>query len=364
MKILLTIGDVSITGGAERVAVNLANAFSALGHTVTLLSFFRTKESLPYALDSKVKLHYYHTFSESTLNARYQRHLLAKIYYKNLYKIILNYRIYRTFSDFDAVICNDSTFMPLFSHKNTRYVRILHVRFHRYEARNRLFDSLVMLSHKEFTIWQGYHKHIQVIPNFLPHLPKKRTNTMQKQIISIGRMDKGDQKGFLRLLDIWAKVRDSISSNYPHLSAWQLVIVGDGAIKPDIQSAIKTLCLTDSVRLKPFTKDIESAYMSASIYAMCSVYEGFGMVLIEAGSYALPCVAFDVRSGPSDIIEDSVSGYLIADNDYQAYAKALIHLMDDNKKREAMGLAAQNRVEKYFSKDAIMPLWEQLLEQK
>ncbi|MDY2823340.1 MAG: glycosyltransferase family 4 protein, partial [Helicobacter sp.] len=53
MKILLTIGDVSITGGAERVVVNLANLFVQLGHSVEIVSFFRTNPMLPYTIDER-----------------------------------------------------------------------------------------------------------------------------------------------------------------------------------------------------------------------------------------------------------------------------------------------------------------------
>lgn len=41
MKILLTIEDISIFGGAERVVVNLANALSEQGHEVSILSFYQ-----------------------------------------------------------------------------------------------------------------------------------------------------------------------------------------------------------------------------------------------------------------------------------------------------------------------------------
>ena len=49
MKILLTIEDISIFGGAERVVVNLANALSEQGHEVEVLSFYQGNKNLPYA---------------------------------------------------------------------------------------------------------------------------------------------------------------------------------------------------------------------------------------------------------------------------------------------------------------------------
>lgn len=43
---------------------------------------------------------------------------------------------------------------------------------------------------------------------------------------------------------------------------------------------------------------------SVSIYVMTSYSEGFGIALLEATSYALPCIAFDINAVPSDIIEN------------------------------------------------------------
>lgn len=100
--------------------------------------------------------------------------------------------------------------------------------------------------------------------------------------------------------------------------------------------------------------------MSASIYVMASHYEGFGMVLVEASSYALPCIAFDIATGPSDIIEDSKSGYLVQDNDLQGFANKLIELMNDENKRKVMGECAKQTVKERLNKESIIPLWEEV----
>lgn len=84
------------------------------------------------------------------------------------------------------------------------------------------------------------------------------------------------------------------------------------------------------------------------------------MVLLESCSYALCPIAFDVATGPSDIIESHISGYLIEDNDLQGYADKLFTLMSDKDKRESMGLKAKRRVKEKFSKEVIMPLWEEV----
>ena len=90
---------------------------------------------------------------------------------------------------------------------------------------------------------------------------------------------------------------------------------------------IKQKNLQDSVILKPFSKEIEKEYLRASIYAMSSYAEGLPMVLVESASFGIPSVAFDINTGPSDIIENGVSGFLVTDGDLGEYARALEKLM-------------------------------------
>ena len=330
--------------------------------------------------------------------------------------------------DYDFVCDNCWGFYaPFYKNKRTKYIKILHtsVAFQIAHQPKRFFDELsafdlLIYPSTQIDIWQQYHNNVRVIPNFLPQIPQKSTDYAQKVVLSVGRMDNGDQKGFLRLLDIWGMVQDMIanpnanresstsslrenehseflwqstsreskidchdltSSNLAmtgknhaesrnndrdspslaegdtgggfdsqNLTQWKLIIVGDGILKPEIESKIHALNLQDSIIIKPFTKDIESEYLSASIYAMASHFEGFGMVLAEASSYSLPCIAFDIATGPSDIIEHNQSGFLIADNDLESYAKHLIKLMNDESMRER------------FSKEVVMEKWGEVFE--
>ena len=95
---------------------------------------------------------------------------------------------------------------------------------------------------------------------------------------------------------------------------------------------------------------------------MTSYFEGFGMVLIEAQSYALPTISFDIATGPRDIIEDDKSGYLIKDNDLNKYATKLKTLMQDENLRVKMGAKSKEIVKSKFSKEVVMKQWMELFE--
>ncbi|MGX2983805.1 glycosyltransferase [Helicobacter sp. 23-1045] len=278
---------------------------------------------------------------------------------------VLRPKLQNRTKNYDFIIDNSwHSYYPIAKNRNTAYMKLTHTAFHKngfsvdekYYERIKNFDFLIILSKNELSIWQKYHKNVFVIPNFLPQIPQKSTDSAQKVVLSAGRFS--SEKGFLRLIDIWHIVaQDKGFAD----KKWRLIIVGDGPLKSEIQSKIKSLNLQDSIILKPFTKEIEREYLGASIYAMASHFEGFPMVLVEASSYALPCIAFDIATGPSDIIAHNKSGYLVSDNDLDTYAKHLITLMSDESKRIAFGGEAKRLVGERFSKEVVMEKWEKLL---
>ncbi|EOH3381276.1 glycosyltransferase, partial [Campylobacter jejuni] len=212
------------------------------------------------------------------------------------------------------------------------------------------FDTLIILSAKELDKWQKWHKNIQVIPNFLPFISLKTSNLSQKVVLSAGRFTK--EKGFLRLIDIWEIVKKD-----ENFKEWNLHIVGDGLLKEKILHKIQAKKLEHSIILLPFNQNIEEEYLKASIYVMASHFEGFGMVLAESASYTIPSIAFDINNGPSDIIDNKKSGFLIEDGNLQEFANKLKILMQDESLREKFGKNAKEKVQKEFSKEVIMKKW-------
>ncbi|EAL5964157.1 glycosyltransferase family 4 protein, partial [Campylobacter jejuni] len=204
---------------------------------------------------------------------------------------------------------------------------------------------LVILSDKQIDKWKEYHQNIQVIPNFIPFIPERTRDYKQKNILSIGRFELNDEKGFLRLIEIWNLVQKN-----EKYRDWTLTIIGEGELNDSIKEKIKENKL-ENIILKPFTKEIEEEYLKASIYVMTSHFEGFPMVLIESSSYALPLVAFNIDTGPSDIIDDKKNGFLIEDGNLQEFANKLSILMDDENLRRTMGISAKDIVKTNFSKE-------------
>lgn len=359
-KVLLVIGDITRKGGVERVAVNLANAFvQILGYEVGVCSCFKRYDRLPYELDSRVRLHYIYDFSGAPMHKKAQASKLYKLYYRSVFERVLSYKICKLARDFDFLIDNDHIYLPPPLLRFSRFpksIKVFHLPFSRPRARAKRFDSIVVLSSKQHSLWSRYYRRVEVIPNFITEFAgKKECDSSAQVVLSVGRMEEGDQKGFLRLIDIWEKVSEDES-----LSAWKLCIIGDGEIKAEIESKIVQKDLGSSITLKPFTTKIYEEYAKASIYAMSSYYEALPMVLLEAGSMGLALIAFDVNTGPSDVIEPTKN--LIEDNDVQAYATRLQELMHSKSLRQECGARVQQCVEKKFSKGVVLQQWEELFD--
>ncbi|EKL1640362.1 glycosyltransferase, partial [Campylobacter jejuni] len=216
--------------------------------------------------------------------------------------------------------------------------------------------SLILLSNKQKHLWEKSNNNIYNIANFIPFYTIKTSNLSQKVVLSAGRMDKGDQKGFLRLIDIWEIIQKD-----ENFKEWKLHIVGDGLLKEEILHKIQAKKLEHSIILLPFNQNIEEEYLKASIYVMTSHFEGFGMVLAESASYTIPSIAFDINTGPSDIIDNKKSGFLIEDGNLQEFANKLKILMQDESLREKFGKNAKEKVQKEFSQEIIMQKWEKLI---
>jgi glycosyltransferase involved in cell wall biosynthesis len=106
---------------------------------------------------------------------------------------------------------------------------------------------------------------------------------------------------------------------------------------------------------------VGEALAEASVFALSSRFEGFGMVAVEAMSRGLPVVSFDCPHGPGEIVTHGRDGLLVAPEDVDGLSAALEELMVDPVRRAALGAAARRTAAAYHP-DVIAAAWEALLE--
>lgn len=214
---------------------------------------------------------------------------------------------------------------------------------------DRQFDRLVVLTEEDKT-YCSHCPTTSVIPNPITTPSLEVSPLSDKVILAVGRLD--NQKNFPELIDIWAL----IAKDYPD---WKLRIVGEGYTDVRIMKKVKEYGLEEQFELCPFTKEIQKHYLSASVYAMTSAFEGLPLVLVEAESMGLPVVSYACPCGPRDIIRDGQDGFLVEPGDKETFAARLRQLIEDEELRRRMGQAAKINSQR-FSLDNVMKQWEDL----
>jgi glycosyltransferase involved in cell wall biosynthesis len=181
--------------------------------------------------------------------------------------------------------------------------------------------------------------------------PLTGKNPCEKWIAAMGRLI--PVKGFDRLLAAFAK----LAQRHPE---WQLIIMGEGELRSELEQQIKSLSLSGRVQLKGLVHNPSALLRNSEFFVMSSRSEGFPYALLEAMSCGLPAVAMDCESGPREIIRDNVDGILVPDGDIDALAAAMDHLMNDASERERLAVRAREVLER-FGSDKVIAQWEALL---
>jgi len=157
-----------------------------------------------------------------------------------------------------------------------------------------------------------------------------------RRLLSVGRLH--PQKGHRVLLDAMAAAREGGA----RLS---LLVAGEGAERSALEAQASALGLQDRVR---FTgrREVRPLLAAAEVFVFPSLYEAVGIALLEAMACACPVVA-SRTGGIPEVVEDGVSGVLVAPGDAGELARALAALDRDPERRRRLGAAARARAEAF-----------------
>jgi glycosyltransferase involved in cell wall biosynthesis len=124
---------------------------------------------------------------------------------------------------------------------------------------------------------------------------------------------------------------------------WTLVVVGDGAARPDVEQALAAL--GDRVRWLGRVGEhaLPAVYAAADLFVWPAVNEAYGIALLEAQAAGLAVVAGRCGGIP-DIVDAGETGCLVPVGDAAACARAVARLLDDPDLVQAMGRRAASRV--------------------
>ena len=367
MKILFLIGSLSNSGGMERMLTFQANYFADhFEYDVTVLTYDQKNSQDFFTLSDKVNRIRIPVEKKSHPNRFFNLYLLKK--YLESLKSEIEKTLLQSHFDICLSFGIEGKFLYQIKDKSKKIIEFhfskdfykqdsgsflqkvwRRYRFKQSIGKTKMYDRMVVLTETDKDFWQQYLSNVVAINN--PNVMQSEANSSleNKVAVSLGRLTR--QKGFDRLIDIWEKVAEK----YPD---WELHIYGEGAEKKKLMELISDKNLQEFVQINPPVKDVAKVYQSASLYLMASRFEGFGLVLIEAMSFGLPVIAYNVI-GPNELVQNNVNGFLIEDGNSDEFAYQIGLLCSDYEKRKELGENAKEFVEK-FSPQQIMKQWSDL----
>ncbi|WP_309730550.1 glycosyltransferase family 4 protein [Chamaesiphon sp. OTE_75_metabat_556] len=360
MKVTLVIYGLS-GGGAERVMSIVANYWVELGWDVTLMMLVAPTKPSFYKLDPRIKVKPLNIAKNSTsptdaIGNVWQRvKILRWEIVADRPDVVISFmsavNVYAILACWGLNIPTivSEHIYPGAATENKIWQFIMKVTY-------RYADLVTVLTQNALPFYpaaQGYQS--MVMPNPVTTPPPAASDgrlVKVPSLIAIGRLH--PQKGF----DLLLQAFDRIQAKYPD---WQIVILGEGPMRAELEALRSQLNLTDRVHLPGLVTNVPEYLHQADLFVMPSRFEGFPMALCEAMACGLPVLAADCLSGPRDIIEDGVNGVLVATEDVDALAAGLDALMSDPAKRQQLAQAAPEILDR-FGVDRVMAIWAEAID--
>ena len=357
-------------GGIERAISDLANSL-VNDYNVEIVSTYKVYDRPVNELDRKVKVKYLTELrpNKKEFKDALKRFKLVSAFIEGLKSIkilCLKKKLmvdYIKECDADVIISTrdiHNLWLSQYGRSDVLKIGWEHNHHHGNERYSRkIIDSCAGLDYfvlvsKDLT--EYYKTRVKPKCVYIPNLVEKsdcQSDLKSTNIVSIGRLSK--EKGFLDLIDVFSLIHDK----YP---SWKLNIVGDGEEKHKIISKINKYGLSDCVIMHGFLdkESVSKILSNSSIYVMTSYTESFGIVLLEAFSHGIPCVAFDSAEGATEIITNNWDGYLVKNRDISEMFRIISKLIDSEGRRSAMGQNALDKIKKY-SLEEVRSKWIKII---
>ncbi|MGI9916057.1 glycosyltransferase [Vibrio owensii] len=354
MNIIFFSKDFSFVGGAEKVSKILAEKFSKSGHNVYLVSLY---EERPLELPPGVK---------------YRRLFDSKVTLtKNLLSILCKVRgvMKEIKPDIWIDTGHGNSFISIVSRLRLKFSIIFHSHSTILDATNLLQRlslyllhwsnncKIVTISKKEYEL---YLKRFNGDKVCLIHNPiivqSKNKSFIENDVMRfICVASNYYAKGVDRLLDIFSEV---IKLNIKN--GIRLVVVGNVVLDTEFLEHVRRLNLGSYIDYIPHTDSIEEEYLKCDALLMTSRKEVFPMAILEALSNGLPVIAYDCHSGPDEIIQNNINGFVIKEGDKEEFIRSLYSIINDKIRFNQMAGAAKNSVCR-FDLSHINKRWNELI---
>ncbi|MGW0955704.1 stealth conserved region 3 domain-containing protein [Streptomyces sp. NPDC002545] len=379
MKITFLLTTADAVGGTERAVFNQASELAAR-HQVRVLSVFRSRREQFFTPDERVRVDYLVDLTSRPPRPVRRTSVDDSVWaglaaqpsrivdpswesaFNRLSDLELELALQDT--DTDVLVTTTPALMALAVHLAPAHVVTVHQEhrvselrgtsgepLRRYASR---LDALAVLSERTrdwFAETLGdAAPRLEVVPNALPSGFRPRSTLKTRTVVIAGRLVA--EKQIDHAVTAWATVAQA----YPD---WQLRIFGDGPLSGALRRQIEMLGLHDCVQLNGNSPHLAEEWAKASIAALTSRNEAFGLVLAEAHAAGVPVVSYDAPNGPREVVIDGQTGILVPPGDTDALASALMLLIQNSELRQRMGTAALASVSR-FSPTVVTAHWERV----
>ena len=168
------------------------------------------------------------------------------------------------------------------------------------------------------------------------HLPKRPYFLASSRFIP--------KKNLARLLEGFAVYRRTIGDQ-----AWELVLLGDGGLRPELERQRDLLGLRSDVRMPGFKQygDLIDFYAWAGAFVHASTTEQWGLVVNEAMASGLPVLVSERCGCALDLVQHGVNGFTFDPYDVGALGRLLCEISSDTCDRAAMGRESQTAISRW-----------------
>lgn len=360
-KICFVDYDMTVKGGAETVVFELTDALKKK-YDVYILGIKAVNRDAAFEFDNKIEY--------NTLNIKEVR------FRKVLSDSIKKMKDYIRTNKIDIVVMNGTaaafvSVPQIFLCRKTRFVFFDHgalinewndkeIRTMRWLASIFAEKTIVLTEQNKEDYQKKFHlnkKKLLCIPNWISERFIEYSSEYDKEskrILSVGRF--GKEKGY----DLLVKAAKNVFARH---SDWVWDVYGDGETFKEISEEVRKNGLTDNVLLHGNAKSTLELYGGHAMLVLPSYREGLPLVLLEAKANHLPCISFDVKTGPSEIIQNNINGYLIQPYDTDEMGECICKLIEDSELRREFSVKSAMGMEK-FAKNIILKSWIKLIEEK
>ncbi len=363
MKVVMIVQCVHKIGGTEKATIELANLLQSNGHDVTIVSLYKKVENADLELSLVQGINICYVFPHVVLfkyNDKFYR----------LHDLLLKKNINRCVDSFSPdVVFHTSIKNVDFNNNNHKKILMVHFSLEHYltgkvtstllKKKHRFIDKIVFLSKKDAEL---YHEKFNTsngtyVPNSTAvKIVDRQSSESNKRIIFLGRIDEG-QKQLSHAIDIIGSLKI-----HNKLNGWRLDIYGSGPDEKALAELIDSKNCSDVITMHGFSNDIGNVLRTADIMILTSRYEGLPMCLIEAAASGMPLISYDCAPGIRDIIIDGYNGYIIAQDDKEAFIEKLSCLINEPALQATMGKNSREVADSKFSQSSIKLRWNEILE--